>query len=244
MIKYKTIIIDDEPLARELIKNFLSTESDVELISEFDNGFSGLKGINDLKPDIVFLDVQMPKLTGIELLELLEESPKIIFTTAYDEFAIKAFELSAVDYLLKPFSKDRFLQALDKARNKDSNNILSLKEHIKKNNILNKIVVKSNNNITVIPLNDVLYFESQDDYVMIYTLNGKYLKYETMQFFEDNLNPEKFIRIHRSYIINIEALKKIEKLGKDNYQVQLSSNVWLSVSRSRFHFGSGKFSGD
>ncbi|MCB9174275.1 MAG: LytTR family transcriptional regulator DNA-binding domain-containing protein [Flavobacteriales bacterium] len=234
MTKLKAIIIEDEPLARDLIKNFLSSEKDIELIGEFDNGFSGLKAINELKPDIVFLDVQMPKLTGIELLELLDEYPKIIFTTAYDEFAIKAFELNAVDYLLKPFSKERFKQALSKVGTKTSNNIEQLKNHVLKSTAINKIVVKSSNNVVVIPINDIIYFESEDDYVMIYTRTGKHLKHITMKVLEEQLDASKFVRIHRSFIINVDELTKIEKFGKDNYQVILNGNIKLSVSRLRY----------
>lgn len=234
MTKLKAIIIEDEPLARELIKNFLSSENDIELIGEFDNGFSGLKAINELKPDIVFLDVQMPKLTGIELLELLDEYPKIIFTTAYDEFAIKAFELNAVDYLLKPFSKERFKQALSKVGTKTSNNIEQLKNHVLKSTSINKIVVKSTNNVVVISINDIIYFESEDDYVMIYTRTGKHLKHITMKVLEEQLDASKFVRIHRSFIINVDELIKIEKFGKDNYQVILNGNIKLSVSRLRY----------
>lgn len=234
MTKLKAIIIEDEPLARELIKNFLSSENDIELMGEFDNGFSGLKAINELKPDIVFLDVQMPKLTGIELLELLDEYPKIIFTTAYDEFAIKAFELNAVDYLLKPFSKERFKQALSKVGTKTSNNIEQLKNHVLKSTSINKIVVKSTNNVVVISINDIIYFESEDDYVMIYTRTGKHLKHITMKVLEEQLDASKFVRIHRSFIINVDELIKIEKFGKDNYQVILNGNIKLSVSRLRY----------
>jgi len=234
MTKLKAIIIEDEPLARDLIKNFLNSENDIELMGEFDNGFSGLKAINELKPDIVFLDVQMPKLTGIELLELLDEYPKIIFTTAYDEFAIKAFELNAVDYLLKPFSKERFKQALSKVGTKTSNNIEQLKNHVLKSTAINKIVVKSSNNVVVIPINDIIYFESEDDYVMIYTRTGKHLKHITMKVLEEQLDASKFVRIHRSFIINVDELTKIEKFGKDNYQVILNGNIKLSVSRLRY----------
>jgi len=234
MTKLKAIIIEDEPLARDLIKNFLRSENDIELIGEFDNGFSGLKAINELKPDIVFLDVQMPKLTGIELLELLDEYPKIIFTTAYDEFAIKAFELNAVDYLLKPFSKERFKQALRKTGTKTSTSLEQLKNHVLKSTTINKIVIKSTNNVVVIPINDIIYFESEDDYVMIYTRTVKHLKHITMKVLEEQLDASKFIRIHRSYIINVDELTKIEKFGKDNYQVILAGNIKLSVSRSRY----------
>jgi len=237
MIKHKAIIVEDENLARDLVKNYLSLHDNVELIGEFSDGFSGLKAINELKPDIVFLDVQMPKLTGLELLELVDELPHVIFTTAYDEYAINAFDLNAIDYLLKPFSKERFDKALDKVFQKigsgDSQGIKQLKTQVEEKSVLNKIVVKSNNNIHVIPLNDVNYIESEDDYVMIHTDNGKHLKHQTMKFYEENLN-SMFIRIHRSYIVNISEINKIEKFGKDTYQVILKDGATLKVSRSRY----------
>ncbi len=234
----RAIIIEDEKLARDLVKNYLLTHNDIELIGEFSDGFSGLKAINELNPDLVFLDVQMPKLTGLELLELVEDAPQIIFTTAYDEFAIKAFDLNAVDYLLKPFSQERFDKALAKVSQKENNNSLEsisqLKTHVSENTSIDRVVVKSNNNIHVIPLNEIVYIESEDDYVMIHTATAKHLKHQTMKFYEEHLDASKFIRIHRSYIVNISEIKKIEKFGKDTYQVMLKSDVSLKVSRSRY----------
>ena len=209
----------------------------MELIGEYADGFSGLKAINDLKPDIVFLDVQMPKLTGLELLELLDEAPSIIFTTAYDEYAVKAFDLNAIDYLLKPFSRERFNSAIEKAINNTGGNLAQLssfKNQLAEEKELDKIVVKSNNNIHVIPLTEVNYIESEDDYVMIHTSKGKHLKHQTMKYYEEHLDDSKFIRIHRSYIVNISQINKIEKFGKDTYQVALKDGNQLKVSRSRY----------
>jgi len=239
MTKQKAIIVEDEKLARDLVKNYLLTQNNIELIGEFSDGFSGLKAINELKPDIVFLDVQMPKLTGLELLELVEGNPYIIFTTAYDEYAINAFDLNAVDYLLKPFSKERFDMALDKVfgkidNSKASNNVDQLNTHLSKNKKLDKIVVKSNSNIQVIPLEEVLFIESEDDYVMIHTAKGKYLKHQTMKFYEAHLDASKFVRIHRSFIVKLAEINKIEKYGKDTYQVILKNGKDLKVSRSRY----------
>ena len=239
MIKRKAIIVEDEKLARDLVKNYLISQDNIELIGEFADGFSGLKAINELKPDIVFLDVQMPKLTGLELLELVEGNPHIIFTTAYDEYAINAFDLNAVDYLLKPFSKERFDKALDKVfekieGNQPSKNVDQLKSHLSEDNKLDNIVVKSNSNIHVIPLGEVLYIESEDDYVMIHTAKGKYLKHQTMKFYEEYLDAGVFVRIHRSYIVRLAEISKIEKYGKDTYQVVLKNGIDLKVSRSRY----------
>tara|TARA_B100000809_G_C15140222_1_gene532856 strand:+ start:1590 stop:2336 length:747 start_codon:yes stop_codon:yes gene_type:complete len=239
MIKRKAIIVEDEKLARDLVKNYLISQDNIELIGEFADGFSGLKAINELKPDIVFLDVQMPKLTGLELLELVEGNPYIIFTTAYDDYAINAFDLNAVDYLLKPFSKERFDKALDKVfekieGNQSSKNVDQLKSHLSEDKKLDNIVVKSNSNIHVIPLNEVLYIESEDDYVMIHTANGKHLKHQTMKFYEEHLDAGVFVRIHRSYIVRLAEINKIEKYGKDTYQVVLKNGIDLKVSRSRY----------
>ncbi len=237
MIKQKAIIVEDEALARGLVKSYLSSHVNIELIGEFADGFSGLKAINELKPDIVFLDVQMPKLTGLELLELVEGNPHIIFTTAYDEYAINAFDLNAVDYLLKPFSKERFDRALDKIFDKSATHqntkVSELKRHVDEKEI-DKIVVKSNNNIHVIPLKEVLFIESEDDYVMIHTKTGKHLKHQTMKYYEEHLSNSEFIRIHRSYIVRVAEINKIEKYGKDSYQVMLKNGKALKVSRSRY----------
>ncbi|MGB0882759.1 MAG: LytR/AlgR family response regulator transcription factor [Vicingaceae bacterium] len=237
MTKQKAIIVEDEKLARDLVKNYLLTHKNIELIGEYADGFSGLKAINELKPDIVFLDVQMPKLTGLELLELVEGNPHIIFTTAYDEYAINAFDLNAVDYLLKPFSKERFDKALDKVSTKIhgvNNSVNQLKTHLSEDEVLDKIVVKTNSNIHVIPINEVLFIESEDDYVMIHSSKGKHLKHQTMKFYEEHLSSSEFIRIHRSYIVRIAEIKKIEKYGKDAYQVILNNGSDLKVSRSRY----------
>ena len=185
------IIIEDEQPARELVKNYLKAYSAIELLGEFSDGFSGIKAINELHPDLVFLDIQMPKLTGFEMLEILDHMPNIIFTTAYDQFAIKAFEMNAVDYLLKPFSRERFGQAIEKALDRFSKkqgsqeSIKELKKHVQNNiNKLERVVVKTGSKIKVIPVEDMVWLESQDDYVMIYTPTGKYLKQETMKHFD------------------------------------------------------------
>lgn len=239
MKTYKAIIIDDEDLARGLVRNYLQSFDEIEIIGEFEDGFTGLKGINALKPDLVFLDIQMPKLTGLEVLELLEDVPNIIFTTAYDQYAIKAFDLNAVDYLLKPFSKDRFKKAVEKVFLKYESTpandpVEALKQHVIDNNKLEKIVVKNNSNISVIQLPDINYIESEDDYVMIHTHSKKYLKHRTMKYYEEHLDPNTFIRIHRSYIVNINSIKRIEKYGKDSYQVELKTMEKLKISRSRY----------
>jgi two-component system LytT family response regulator len=236
----KTIIIDDEQLARELIKNYLSEYSSIEVMHECSDGFQGLKAIQELKPDLVFLDVQMPKLTGFEMLELLENPPVIIFTTAYNEYAIKAFEMNAVDYLLKPFSRERFSKAIEKAKEKTGakeNNSAHVKEFVQKvasEERTERIVVKTGTKIHVIPVDTLHYIEAQDDYVMLYTKEGKFLKQQTMKHYEATLDNKTFVRIHRSYIVNVHEVMRIEPYEKDSYQVVLKSGVKLPVSRSGY----------
>jgi two-component system LytT family response regulator len=241
MEKIRTLIIDDEAPAREIIKHYLAEIDDIEVIAECADGFSGLKTITVMKPDLVFLDIQMPRLTGIEMVEVLTEKPEIIFTTAYDQFAIKAFELNAVDYLMKPFPKRRFLEAAGKAidkiksgaGNKMPANLLLAKK-AEPVNPVNRIVVRKGNAINLIPVEQIRYVEAQDDYVMIYHAAGKALKQQTMKFFEENLPKNDFVRVHRSYIVRVEEIKKIEPYGKDNHIAILQSGDKLPVSRSGY----------
>jgi two-component system LytT family response regulator len=241
MEKIRIAIIDDETPARELIKHYLKEVESIEVVAECADGFSGLKTISAMKPDLVFLDIQMPRLTGIELVEVLTEKPEIIFTTAYDQFALRAFELNAVDYLMKPFQKRRFLEAVKKAvdkiqsgaGNKESANQLLLKRPESASPV-NRIVVRKGNALNLIPVEQIRYVEAQDDYVMIYHSAGKALKQQTMKFYEDNLPKADFVRIHRSYIVKVEEIKRIEPYGKDNHIAILKTEDKLPVSRAGY----------
>jgi len=241
MEKIRIVIIDDEIPAREIIKHYLKEVDSIEVIEECSDGFSGLKTISKMKPDVVCLDIQMPRLSGIELVEVLTEKPEIIFTTAYDQYAIRAFELNAADYLLKPFTKKRFLDAVEKAIGKiragkgnkqPGSQVLAKRPEISSS--LNRIVVRKGNSINLIPVEQIRYIEAQDDYVMIYHAAGKALKQQTMKFCEDNLSKTDFIRIHRSYIVRVEEIKRIEPYGKDNHIAILQSGDKLPVSRSGY----------
>jgi len=241
MEKIRIVIIDDETPAREIIKHYLNEVDNIEVVAECADGFSGLKSISTMKPDLVFLDIQMPRLTGIEMVEVLTEKPEIIFTTAYDQFALRAFELNAVDYLMKPFPKRRFLEAVNKAidkirsglgNKKQGNQLLEKKPE--SSSPFNRFVVRKGNAINLIPVDQIKYVEAQDDYVMIHHLAGKALKQETMKFCEDNLSKTDFLRIHRSYIVRIEQIKRIEPYGKDNHVAILQSGDKLPVSRSGY----------
>lgn len=239
--KIKTIIVDDEKLARDIVKTYMRKYEDIEIVAECSNGFEALKQINELKPDLIFLDIQMPKITGFELLEILEEPPVIIFTTAFDQYALKAFEVNATDYLLKPFSLERFDEALQKAFRLLSNKPESVQQLKnlstlidKKEEYLERVVVKNGQKISIIPIEEIKYIEAQDDYTMLYSEKGNFLKQKTMKYFEENLDPKNFIRIHRSYFTKITFIKQIELFEKESYRVILQDGNKLPVSKSGY----------
>lgn len=238
--KLKVIIIDDEKLARDLIKSFLRNYGNIEVAAECENGFEGIKSIAEHKPDLVFLDIQMPKLNGFEMLELIDEDLNIIFSTAYDQYALKAFEVNAVDYLLKPFSRERFdeavkrvIERIEKSETKLTTPKDLATNFVAKDEILKRIVVKKNQKIEIIPVEQILYLEAQDDYVKIVTKDGSSLKQNRMKFFEEHL-PDSFVRIHRSYLVNLNYVKQIELVGKDSHAVLLKDGKQLPVSKNGY----------
>lgn len=238
--KIRVIIVEDEAPARDLIKAFLKSHENIELITECADGFSGVKAINENKPDLVFLDIQMPKLTGFEMIELLDDIPEIIFTTAYDQYAIKAFELSAVDYLMKPFSKERFDEAIKKvhermlSKSHTGDKIDKLKRTVKEEGrTLERLFVKTGSKIDVVNVSDIMHIEAFDDYVDIFTQDRKYVKKETMNYLEKSLPQNLFSRIHRSSIVNVNFIKKIERYGKESSLVILTDGSRVNVSKSR-----------
>jgi two-component system LytT family response regulator len=237
----KILIIDDEPLARLLVKEYLQGREGVEVVGECDNGFEAIKSVMKLKPDLLVLDVQMPKISGFEMLEVLEDRPDVIFATAFDEYAIKAFEQNAVDYLLKPFSKERFDAAIDKwlkqkvqqsPEEKKVNDVTAFPTAGAPSN--NRIVVRNNNEITIVPVADVVYIEAFDDYVKIFTKDNFFLKKKTMNYYEESLDPTMFFRTHRSFIINLQQLSRIEPMEKNSYIVLLKGGKKVPLSRSSY----------
>jgi two-component system LytT family response regulator len=236
----KAILIDDEPLARSIVKEYLQAHPEIDVLQECNDGFEGIKAITQHKPDLIFLDIQMPKINGFEMLELIEQPPAVIFTTAFDEYAMKAFETHAIDYLLKPFSKERFEKALQKwyqqrqePVSKNSQATL-LQEDIRQPEERNRIVVKEGGNIRIIPVHEIQYVEAYDDYVKIYTQKEMFLKKKTMSFYEQSLNADQFVRVHRSYIIQLTQLTRIEPLEKDSHVALLKSGVRIPLSKSGY----------
>ncbi len=233
----KAIIIDDEPLARMVAQEYLMQHRDIEIVSQCGDGFEGVKAIHQFKPDIVFLDIQMPKISGFEMLELIDDKPSIIFTTAFDEYAIKAFEANAIDYLLKPYSQERFDHAITKWK-------AGVKAETKVEKLLNttqlyaeetnRIVIKNGGDISIVPTQDIHYIEAYDDYVKIFTKETYFLKKKTMNYYETVLNATDFFRTHRSFIVNLKELTRIEPLEKNSYVAVLRSGKKVPVSRTSY----------
>lgn len=235
----KVIIIDDEPLARSIVKEYLQKHPDLEVVQECNDGFEGLKAIQQHQPDLVFLDIQMPKINGFEMLELIEQPPSIIFATAFDEYAIKAFEAHAIDYLLKPFNQERFDKAIAKWKEKNQSSLEKntqelLETAAQSPTQSNRIVVKNGSKIKIIPVHDVLYLEAADDYVKVHTPEGYFLKNKTMNHFEQALDGQQFVRSHRSYIVNVQQITRIDPYEKDNHVAILRSGLKVPVSRSGY----------
>lgn len=236
----KAIIIDDEPLARSIIREYLQFHPQIQLVAECNDGFEGVKAIQQYQPDLIFLDIQMPKINGFEMLELIELPPAVIFTTAFDEYAIKAFESHAVDYLLKPFSRERFDKAINRLMQQENSGI-------SKTNLgalLNatgrtpaeqqRVVVRLSGKISIIPVNDIHFLEAADDYVKIHTRAGSFLKNKTMSHFESVLDKDQFVRTHRSYMVNISEITRIDPYEKENHLAILRSGARVPVSKTGY----------
>ncbi len=231
----KAIIIDDEPLARIMVKEYLAFYPEITVVAECNDGFEGIKAIQQHQPGLIFLDVQMPKLNGFEMLELVDTPPPVIFTTAFEEYAIRAFDAHAADYLLKPFSKERFDKAMQKFQQQRVTAAPAIVPSALQGMFgYNRIVVKDNGKIRIIPFADIHYLEAADDYVKIVTRDGGYLKKKTMQYFEDCLPNREFIRIHRSYLLNAQLITRIDPHEKDSHLVLTTTGVRLPVSRTGY----------
>lgn len=231
----KAIIIDDEPLGRSIIKEYLQGYPGITVAEECNDGFEGIKAIQQHQPDLIFLDIQMPKINGFEMLELIDNPPLVIFTTAFEEYAIKAFDAHAADYLLKPFSKERFDKAIQKMLLQKNNTAEAVvTSALQTPTVSNRIVVKDNGKIKIIPLAQVQYIEAADDYVKIHTAEGNFLKKKTMQYFEDSLPQQEFIRIHRSYIVNAQLITRITPYEKESHLALLTTGVQVPVSKAGY----------
>ena len=236
--RLSAIIVDDEELARALLREYAESCGGIDIMAECSNGFEAVKVISERKPDLVFLDVQMPKLDGFEVLELIGQDVAVIFVTAYDQYAMKAFDAHAVDYLLKPFSLERFEKAVDRARSRLSRQMPPATDLASAarppQQYLERIVVKDGTRVHVIPVDRLDYVEAQDDYVALHSQGRNYLKEQTISSLESALDPQRFVRIHRSAIVNLERIAKIEPYAKDSRVAVLSDGTQLPVSRAGY----------
>lgn len=235
---YRALIIDDEPLACELVEEYLGEFEQIEVVGRCNDGFEGMKAIAEKKPDLIFLDVQMPKITGFEMLELLEDPPAIIFTTAFDEYAIKAFEKNAVDYLLKPYSEERFNQAvqkfLDRPEERKSVARSAAEESRASRQPGDRVVIKDGAKIRIIPVDEVVRLEADDDYVKVYSKQGNFMKKQTLKNFQAGLSSDHFVRVHRSHLVNIMHIERIDPYEKNAHIALLKNGERIPVSRSGY----------
>ncbi len=232
----RTLLIDDEPLACDLVAEYLQNFPDFEIVGRCHDGFQGMKAIQEHQPDLIFLDVQMPKISGFELLELLDEPPAIIFTTAFDEYALQAFEANAVDYLLKPFSQERFNKALQKFKSQQGENRNNLKELSTQTAAApsHRIVLKDGGQVRIIPMQEIVRLEADGDYVKICSSGGNYMKKKSLSHFEKTLPHELFVRVHRTHLLNISYLQRIDPYHKNSHIARLKNGTQIPVSRSGY----------
>jgi two-component system LytT family response regulator len=233
----RVIIVDDEHLARAVLREYLAAHPDVEIVAECANGFEAVKAIGELQPDLVFLDIQMPKLDGFEVVELAGARTRYVFVTAYDQFALKAFEVRALDYLLKPFSRERLAQALANvaARSVPEQEVQAVaQEAARRHGPLERILVRDGARVHVVPAASIDWIEAQDDYVQISAGGRTHLKNGRMAELEEGLDAGAFLRVHRSYIVNVAAIERIEAPTKDSWCAVLKDGKRVPVSRSGY----------
>jgi two-component system LytT family response regulator len=238
----RIVIVDDEALARAVVREYAAADPDIEIVADCANGFEAVKAAAELKPDLVLLDVQMPKLDGFEVLELLGRDQPVIFITAYDQYALKAFEVHAVDYLLKPFSAERFQEAIARARERlrakaavPAGEVEQIIRDAKpRTGPAGRILIRDGPNVHVLPVDKVDYVEAQDDYVAFKSEGKQYLKDQTLSAVEETLDPSRFVRIHRSYILNVDRISKVELYAKDSRMAILRDGTRLPVSRAGY----------
>ena len=236
---FRVVVVDDEPLARTVIREYLKSHPGVDIVAECGNGFEAVKAVTELSPDLMFLDIQMPKLDGFEVLELLGRSVPVVFTTAFDQYALKAFDVHAVDYLLKPFDEARFGEALSRARlliqAAESLPVDALVADARpRQAAVERVLIRDGSQVHVIPVGRIDYVEAQDDYVCFKADGKDYLKDQTMAAVEAMLDPMRFVRVHRSYILNIERIARVELYAKDSRIAILRDGRRLPVSRAGY----------
>jgi two-component system, LytTR family, response regulator len=245
----RVLIADDERLARQRLEDLLAHEANIEIVGRADNGLTTIEAIRELKPDLVFLDIQMPGKTGLEVVREIgaERMPPVIFTTAYDH-AVAAFDLAAIDYLIKPFDDERFEKAFHRARKMiELHQVSRLSDELRtllsgpesereaqKGQYLERIAVEMRGQVRIVPVKQIDYLIASGPYAELYVADKRYLIRERMQTLEERLDPAKFFRIHRSAIVRLDLIETLIRNPGGDYAVQLKGGVKLKVSRSRF----------
>lgn len=229
----QVLIVDDEPLARSLVREYLRSHADLVIAGECEHGLQAVKDIETLNPDLIFLDIQMPRLTGLEVLEATGRRSGVIFTTAYDQYALKAFDLHAVDYLLKPFSQTRFDQALAQARKTLGQSLAALQ------NLLvdagqrpERILIRDRHQVHVVAVHSIEWVEAQDDYISIHSAGKTYMKTQTLAELAAQLDPTRFVRVHRSHLVNLRFLTRVQRMGADSFVAILLAGQHIPLSRA------------
>ena len=233
----KVLIVDDEPHAREILSEYLAEYPQFTIVGECANGYEAVKAVAERAPDLLFLDIQMPKLDGFEVLELLDAKPQVVFVTAYDEYAVRAFEVHALDYLVKPFTAERFASVVARAEaavlGSASQPLAGVAAAARKKP-LQRIAFKEGGAIEVVPVQRIDYIEAQDDYVHVFTRGEKHAKQQTLTELEQLLDPARFVRVHRGYIVNLESLARVEPYAKDSRVLILKDGTRIPVSRAGY----------
>jgi two-component system LytT family response regulator len=233
----RAVIVDDEPLARDVLREFLAADEDFEIVAECANGFEAVRAVTEHDPDVLFLDIQMPKLDGFEVLALLDRSPVVVFVTAHDAYALRAFEVHALDYLLKPFSEERFRRVAQRVKEQmrqPRTAVAPLGSALRAKPLQRIVVRGEDGTIQVIPAARVDYVEADDDAIVIATAGNKVRKQQSIGDLGGELDADRFVRIHRSYLLNIERLEKVELYAKDSRVAILRDGTRLPVSRSGY----------
>ena len=239
LIPLRVVVVDDEPLARAVLREYLASEPHVEVVAECANGFEAVKAVSELAPDLLLLDVQMPKLDGFEVLDLVGREVAVVFTTAYDQYALRAFEVHAVDYLLKPVSAERLSAALTRVRERLGRGERSASEGAlaaarPPEGRVHRVLVRDGPRVHVIPVDKIDYVQAQDDYVCFRSEGKDFLKEQTLAETEASLDPAVFVRIHRSYLLNIARLVRVDQDERENRVVVLADGRRLPVSRAGY----------
>lgn len=232
MSAMRALVVDDEPLARRRLRELLGEFTGIECVGEAVDGASAVKAIDSLKPDLVFLDVEMPEGTGLDVLQRVTHEPAVIFTTAYDRYAVTAFELNAIDYLLKPFGRERLARALERVRRDGAGTVSRAKAALHPQGPIDRILVRDRGRLVPVAVRDIVRLEAGDDYTSVHTRGRTYLVYLALQDFERMLDGARYVRVHRSHVVNLDHVAQFMPVDGGRFELEMSDGTKLPVSRA------------